>query len=221
MQEELGDGYQQLEVKQGSESQIQGRRTGAQDNSGSYYVDSTSKHGKRDFSPDSSSFDAIKLQDLQRTNELLLKELRTANDKYFSERLESKKLKDEISNLKKEVSSLKRDKSTTRSTSVKKSLNDVSKENETLRSRIQNLEQECNSLTYYREIMLSSSNNAFSLDNFDPDIRRANQESDLLRNKLESTTIHIKRFLLAMKRLQRGIKNKDPNNHTLKMEFER
>ena len=49
----------------------------------------------------------------------------------------------------------------------------------------------------------------------------ANQESDGLRNKLESTTIYVKKFLLAMKRLQRGIKSKDPNNKTLKIEFER
>lgn len=179
-----------------SEAQLQGRRTSPQDNSGSYYNDLSMKYSKRDVSPESSSFDAIKMQDLQRTNELLLKELRTANDKYFSERLESKKLKDELSNLQKEVNTLKRQKSSTRTTSVKRNLNDVSKENESLKKRIENLEQECNALTYYRETMLSNSNNAFSLDNFDPDIRRANQESDLLRNKLESTTIHIKRFLL-------------------------
>lgn len=47
------------------------------------------KYNRRDLSPDvSPSADAIRMQDLQRTNELLLKELRTANDKYFNERLE-------------------------------------------------------------------------------------------------------------------------------------
>jgi len=69
--------------------------------------------------------------------------------------------------------------------------------------------------------MLSSGNTAFSIDNFDPEMRKANQESDSLRAKLEKTTIYIKKFLLAMKRLQRGVKNKDPNNKSLKMEFER
>jgi hypothetical protein len=220
MQDMSGDDSK-VYINKVNQVQLQGRRTTPQDNSGSYYKDSSMKYPKRDFSPESASFDAIKMQDLQRTNELLLKELRTANDKYFSERLESKKLKEELSNLKKEVNLLKRQKSSTRTTAVKHNLNDVSKDNEGLRKRIEGLEQECNALTYYRETMLSNSNNAFSLDNFDPDIRRANQESDLLRNKLESTTIHIKRFMLGMKRLQRGIKNKDPNNKTLKMEFER
>jgi hypothetical protein len=102
-----------------------------------------------------------------------------------------------------------------------KNLNEVTKENDSLKKRIEKLEQECNSLTYYRETMLSSGNNVFSIDNFDPEMRRANQESDSLRTKLESTTIFIKKFMLAMKRLQRGVKNKDPNSKSLKIEFEK
>lgn len=208
--------------RQGYESTMDRRRANVPDNTGSYYVnESMSKYPRREMSPElSPTVDAIRMQDLQRTNELLLKELRTANDKYFNERLESKKLKEELANLQKEVGTLKRQRPS-KSPVPKRNLTEVVKENDSLRQRIEKLEQECNSLTYYRENMLSTANGAFSIDNFDPGMRRANQESDLLRNKLESTTIYVKRFMLAMKRLQRGIKNKDPNNKSLKMEFER
>jgi len=205
--------------RQGYEGPVQGRRI--PNNSGSYYsTDSIAKHGRRDASPDMSpTFDDIKMQDLQRTNELLLKELRISNDKYFNERLESKKLKDELDILRREVKIISKEKPI-KTTTTKRNLNEVCKENDTLKERIEKLEQECNSLTYYRENMLSNSN-AFSFENFDPEMRRAFQESDLLRNKLESTTIYVKKFLLAMKRLQRGVKTKDPNNKSLKLEFER
>lgn len=100
------------ENKQGFYSSFQGRRMPNPDNAGSYYGGQESKYMRRETSPDASlGFDAIKMQDLQRTNELLLKELRKANDKYFNERLESKKLKTEIDNLTKNLNSLKRQKS--------------------------------------------------------------------------------------------------------------
>ena len=179
------------------------------------------KYNRRDLSPElSPSADAIRMQDLQRTNELLLKELRTANDKYFNERLEGKKYKEELKNLKKELSSIKKDSSSKVVTS-KRNLNDVCKENDSLRDKIKQLEQEYNSLIYYKETILSKGNNVFSIDNFDPEMRKANVESDGLRNKLETTTIYVKKFLLAMKRLQRGIKNKDPNSKSMKIEFEK
>ena len=131
-------------MRQGYESMTQGRRVNPPDNSGNYYLNESSvKYPKREFSPEMSpTIDSIKMQDLQRTNELLLKELRTANDKYFSERLENKKVKEELSNLKKELSLLKRDKSKTRPTNVKRNLNEVTHENDSLRQRIQKLEQE-------------------------------------------------------------------------------
>lgn len=153
--------------------------------------------------------------------------------RYFNERLEGKQLKAEIENLTVKINSLRTSNEQDRSKSrpktskpigtdvSKKTLQEVSKENDTLKMRIQKLEQECNSLTYYRETMLASGNSGFSIDNFDPGMRRANHESDTLRNKLEETTIFVKKFLLAMKRLQRGVKNKDPNNKSLKIEFER
>jgi hypothetical protein len=88
-----------------------------------------------------------------------------------------------------------------------------------LKDRIKKLETECNSLIYYKETMLSGGNNQFSLYHFDPEIRKANQENEHLRNKLEETTIYVKKFLLAMKRLQRGIKNKDPRKFAVHNEY--
>ena len=192
------------------------------ESAGNYHSNPYSqKYNKRELSPDvSPSADAIRMQDLQRTNELLLKELRTANDKYFNERLEWKKFKEELKNLKKEVSTLKKD-SSAKAVTPKRNLNDVCKENENLRDRIKQLEQEYNSLIYYKETILTKGNNVFSIDNFDPEMRKANVESDGLRSKLETTTIYVKKFLLAMKRLQRGIKNKDPNSKAMKIEFEK
>lgn len=103
----------------------------------------------------------------------------------------------------------------------KRNLNDVCKENESLRDRIKQLEHEYNSLIYYKETILAKGNNVFSIDNFDPEMRKANVETDGLRSKLETTTIYVKKFMLAMKRLQRGIKNKDPNSKAMKNEFEK
>lgn len=127
--------------RQGFEGFGQGRRN--LDNSASYYSnDSGFKYHKRDQSPVvSPTIEDIKMQDLQRTNELLLKELRTSNDKYFNERLEGKKLKEELEKLKREVSNLKIERPI-RSPSAKRSLNDVCKENDTLKKRIEKLEQE-------------------------------------------------------------------------------
>lgn len=145
--------------------------------------------------------------------------------------LKVNKLREEIDNLRSNLDSYKYeklDRSKSRPKNIKstkdtakRSLNEVSKENESLRKRIDKLEQECNSLTYYRESMLATGNSGFSIDNFDPEMRRANHESDTLRTKLEETTIYVKKFLLAMKRLQRGVKNKDPNHKNLKLEYER
>ena len=134
------------------------------------------------------------------------------------------KLREEIDNLK--YQSNDRSKSRPKNTkstkeTAKRSLNEISKENESLLKRIDKLEQECNSLTYYRESMLTTGNSGFSIDNFDPEMRRANHESDTLRTKLEETTIYVNKFLLAMRRLHRGVKNKDPNHKNLKLEYER
>lgn len=48
-----------------------------------------------------------KVKELQRTNELLLNELRKANEKYLDERLSSKKIREELENLEMEVEKLK------------------------------------------------------------------------------------------------------------------
>lgn len=51
-------------------------------NSGSYYGNNDPRFYRNDESPEPiNSYESIKMQDLQRTNELLLKELRKANDK--------------------------------------------------------------------------------------------------------------------------------------------
>ena len=63
-------------------SSFQGRKMPPQDNSGSYYDFNESRYQKQDTPPETlQQYDSIKMQDLQRTNELLLKELRKANDK--------------------------------------------------------------------------------------------------------------------------------------------
>ena len=67
----------------------------------------------------------------------------------------------------------------------------------------------------------SKGNNIFSIDNFDSEMRKANVESDGLRNKLQTTTIYVKKLLLAIKRLQRGTKNKDSNSKSMKKQLEK
>ena len=63
-------------------SLLQGRKIPLHDKPGSYYELNESRHPKQETPLDTlQAYDAIKMQDLQRTNELLLKELRKANDK--------------------------------------------------------------------------------------------------------------------------------------------
>lgn len=89
-----------------------------------------------------ATVDSIKMQDLQRTNELLLKELRIANDKYFSKRQESKSYKEQITALKEEINEMKKEKPIHRSISAKRNLMEVTRENENLVSRIEKLKEE-------------------------------------------------------------------------------
>jgi len=93
-----------------------------------------------------ASKDSIKMLDLQKTNELLLKELRAANDKYFNKRQETKNYREEINALKEKIKEIQRENTANRSTSGKRNLIEVTQENETLMARIEKLKEECNAL---------------------------------------------------------------------------
>lgn len=186
-----------------------------------------------------------KIKELQRTNELLLGELRKANEKYLNERLVQKQLKSELDSLEQELEKLKinnlrlevesirpppsqkilspdrsRQSTSPSGASLKKNFLEIQKENMSLKTKIYSLETEVKSLTYYREKILQQSSKGFSLMNDDPVVREMQNENESQKNKIESIGITIQKFLLVMKKLQRSIHNKDPNASQIKLEFE-
>ena len=73
------------------------------------------------------------------------------------------------------------------------------------------LEKECFQLTYYQQEQLQRRGGT--------DL--ASRENQELRNKIEQLCLQVSQFLLAMRRLQRAVNNKDKDIQELKAEFER
>jgi hypothetical protein len=90
--------------------------------------------------------------------------------------------------------------------------NIVARENEDLKKRIRDLEKECFQLTYYQQELQRRGGSGT-----DP-VSRENQE---IRHKMEQLCLQVSQFLLAMRRLQRAVNNKDKDIQELKAEFER
>lgn len=84
------------------------------------------------------------------------------------------------------------------------------RENEELKKRIRDLEKECFQLTYYQQEMQRRGM---------PD---PNQRENLeVKSRLDHLCLQVQQFLLAMRRLQRAVNNKDKDIQDLKGEFEK
>jgi hypothetical protein len=88
-------------------SSFQNKKFNSTDSSGNSFEPYTKQNMDKDSADAMMTASSIRIQDLQRTNDLLLKELRKANDKYFGERLETKKVKEELDKLVAENKKLK------------------------------------------------------------------------------------------------------------------
>lgn len=81
-----------------------------------------------------------------------------------------------------------------------------------MKKRIRDLEKECFQLTYYQQEL--QRRGGFGTDQ----VSRENQD---IRHKMEQICLQVSQFLLAMRRLQRAVNNKDKDIQELKAEFER
>lgn len=86
----------------------------------------------------------------------------------------------------------------------------IMRENDDLKRRIKDLEKECFQLTYYHQERSRAGTS-------DPVVRE-NQE---LKTRIEQVCLQIQQFLLAMRRLQRAVNNKDKDIQDLKADFEK